>query len=165
MAELYIVPSLVGSSNQPVITYTGPVLELQTGPTDFIRLLEIILFENTSAVNATSGVMSIGIGVPGAKGIGVSAVTPLYADGGNTNSLPGLSVFTYWNVPPSTPSTFLRKQNFLINTGGAFRPPISFRFPRGFKMNPSTSIVLWATDAPGAVNGGAAFDPYIVVDA
>lgn len=132
---------------------SGPIFELQTGPTDNLVILAVNGYVLTTNPLATQ-TCSLGFGVPAVKGTGTLSRTFSKSDTSLTNSLPGCTLFAEWTKPPTIPTTFLRRQIFATNMnltakGPTF--PIRFVFRKGIRVSPSSSLVLWCISAPTAV--------------
>jgi hypothetical protein len=123
----------VGSFSLP-----GPLLELQTSPTDYVTILEFGFGVQGNLLNFS---VVCGIGTPAVHGVGINSHAINYDDSSNTNLVPNVKLFSWWSIPPSTPSKFYRRNTF--NTSTAAITPVIFSFPRGLKVAPSSSVVLW----------------------
>lgn len=139
---------------------TGPVLEIQSGPTASVRIFEIGLPMFLSSAGAQAS--DFGIGVAAAKGTGFQTFPPQYENTWNNNSLPGITLLTQWSIPPTVPANFFRRQVFsMANTSGN---AVYFKFPRGLILIPSSSLVVWIINYINN-QGPVTFTPYVVVDA
>ena len=122
-------------------TAAGPLYEIRTGPTDYALISRIGL----RLINAVgSPVSTIGIGVPAARGSGVQVSYPLISESPQVDGN-GLTLAMGWGTPPTVPTTFLRRYSCL--TGAATNEsqlhlPI-FNFRWGYKLLPSSSLVIW----------------------
>lgn len=146
-----------GSANNTAI---GPLLEIQTGPTDYAIITEI------SIVIYVTGQATIpypiGFGTPATKGVGVNTGGAQAVDP-RGDAPPGVHVYSLWQTWPSAPTFYLRRLIFVgpSTTNGAFW--VRFYFPSGIKMAPTSSRVVWAPVAPG--NAAGSFDYHVVFDA
>lgn len=146
--------------------FAGPLLEIQTGPTDFCGILELS-FSLTGANNGGQVAYVAGVGVPAAKGIGTVAGSFALENTELTDSLPGTVVYTQWSRAPTAPTTFLRRMTTnnaqaSSTTRGPRSPEFRVKFPQGLKMQPSTSMVLWAISFTQVA--GAAPDIAVVIE-
>lgn len=127
-----------GSNNVFAAAFVGPILEIKSGPTDYINLLEVSLNSAPNFLGTTA--LAFGLGVPAAQGIAAISAQMQPEDTGNNESFPGVSLITQWTRLPTVPTSYLRRAT--LNVGGGVNSVV-LRFPRGRKMQPNTSLVLW----------------------
>lgn len=124
----------------------GPLCEIQTGPTDYLLIVGL-WFSFNPRIGTVGTLINIGFGQPAARGIGIFGTSPINADGGNTNSSSGVKVYSQWTRQPTAPANFLRRMTYNSPVSAAVKIP--FRFPRGVKLQPSSSWVLWMLAGTG----------------
>ena len=161
-----------GGSGAPVLWQgvAGPMLEIQSSPTDFLRL-SAFEFTRTAGGNA-NGVITIGIGVPAAKGvpltingINASCLTVCGDDSGNNGTTPWVSVLYDWRTQPTAPTQFLRRQTFgeyVYSAADQTVVQISWRFQRGLVIPPSSSLVFWMINNNAGVF--QLYDPVLIFE-
>ncbi len=145
----------------------GPVLEIQTGPTDYCSILEIEFQMQQN--NQAGAQISFGVGKPQAQGVGYS-ISRNALIGENallTNTSPGVQVFTDWSKQPTVPLNYFRRWTSSgAATTGQRTIPIRLRFPAGLKMAASSSIVVWSISTGYATLAGPGlFDVRVGFDA
>jgi hypothetical protein len=147
-----------------MLSSIGPLLEIQTNPTDFARILEISF--SVPANPTTGNAVTIGVGVPAALGTMLRVANPIIENTFIADTT-GVTIGVDWSIPPTIPTNFLRRwTSGMGGTATAGFEPVKFRFPRGLVMPPSSSIVVWAIAiAAGAAANGCVFDPVVVLDA
>jgi len=128
------VPSLTsGASN-------FPILELQTGATDYVVLHELECMHCDTGV--AGNFITFGLGIPAARGVGRNPTYFSFDSG--SDKVPQLAAYTDWSTQPTVPTAYHRRFNMsILDTSNMTQRPVLFRFPRGLKIAPSSSIVLW----------------------
>ena len=122
-------------------------LELRTSSSDRAALLEMGAWLNA----ATASVY--GIGRPAA--IGVTPTSPITWLAEDPASPAGTAQTALaWGTGPTVPGNFFRRVGLPATIGAGFL----LAFPRGLWIAVSASIVLWNTQANGAVNCHVAGD-------
>ncbi len=131
---------------------SGPIWELQTGPTDWLVLLGMIF--NFEANTGGGSTVTFGLGKPAAPGVGTSTQTFVIENNELTDVLPGSKLLTTWSTMPTVPANFMRRinvNNLATSVVGNGRIPyINWRFPNGLKIIPNSSLVLWGISLPQA---------------
>ena len=158
-AQGIIIPGIGGPS--------GPIFELQTGATDYLRISEILVSLTNTSSNAALIQTTLGVGVPAARGTGnARASVPLSTkeDAGNTNSSPGVVVYTGWTTQPTAPTNYLRRISSSSANNAGQSTFMRFRFGRGLGVPPSSSLVLWLISTSIAAGSFIGFVPVIMVD-
>lgn len=141
MAQYNVSGATILGQNISVTTTTaGAVLfELIAGPTDQPVITEVYV-----AIGTPTGsvVACAGIGVPTAQGIG-----PIAGNQGPSSNYRGdnahptaLILANMWQVQPTPPARYFRRISSSSSGPGSI--PIIFRFPRGLKLMPSTSLII-----------------------
>lgn len=153
-----VFPIPMTGSNSGV---TGPLLEIQTSPTDFVVVTEIILGKLVGKSGTGNTSFVIGVGRPAAIGVGINPNSFLYNDKGNSTSPPSASIYTWWTKPPTIPANFLRRFTLQLALGQPQIP--SFFFGRGIKIQPSSSLVVWLITSANAT-GVCLIEPSIGLD-
>jgi hypothetical protein len=157
-------PLQLGSAGLGSIFQVGPIFEIQTGPTDSARVNEIVLrpFPNASAASQ----MSVGFGLPAAKGVGTLGYALTVENTFNTNTAPGVLIYTQWTTMPTVPTNFLRRVSNGSAVGAATgSQPLFCRFPRGLILAKSTSLVAWMiSTALTVAAGGVQYDGHVDID-
>lgn len=150
-------PSLLLS----LATASSPVLELQTGPTDFLCLLEISA-SVTFGLQQTAA-YDVGLGVPAARGVGFNPSPFAVENSELTDALPGCQLYTQWTKAPTAPANYLRRMvTNPWNGGSVMRKVLNFRFPQGLKIGPSSSLVLFLLSS--TTNISFVYDVGLVVE-
>jgi hypothetical protein len=118
------------------VSGTGAFAEFIVGPTDYPAITEIgVVLYNFGGL-----AVSIGVGVPSAAGIGPQYLAPAFGVYNPNDVQGGISIATAWQKPPGVPSKFFRRA---IPQTGQGQAAYVFRFPRGLRLAPSSSLVLW----------------------
>jgi len=139
-----------------------PIFELQAGATVYPVITEIIL--EVQPNNAASTTV-VGIGTPATQGTSRFNSGLVQEDLALTSTLPGLSLITQWTVLPTIPTTYIRRGIVrAFATATVIPRPLRFLFPRGLKMNPSTSIAGWLISTDSNWTGGLMFDVFVGID-
>ncbi len=120
-----------------------PICEIQTGPTDYLSLQEIMI---GCPAGSNSGTYTLAVGVPANKGVGINGISLQQTDAGCTNSSVGARLYKDWTNPPSVPSTYLRRYTYdhVATVGTRVFQTVLFRFRRGYKMATSGSLAVFA---------------------
>jgi hypothetical protein len=119
----------------------APVLEIIVGPTDYPAITEIGIGTSSNASNA----QPIGIGVASSQGVGPQYICPPFGAYDLSNQPGGLSIATSWQKPPGVPTKYLRRAVILGAGTSQGTTPLVFRFPRGLRLAPSSSLVVTFT--------------------
>jgi len=137
-----------------------PLLEIQTGPTDFFALLELAIGQVYNSNNSTTGSLVVGIGIPAARGVGINGAALGIENSELTDALPQINCFTAWSKAPTAPTNYMRRMTISPSTASS---PLCcgevFRFPKGIKIGPSSSLVLFQISAAFSV-----FNPWLDVN-
>jgi hypothetical protein len=114
----------------------GPLFEIHSSATDSAVITEI----GINIIMVASGA-SLGVGVPVAAGVG-GIPLPLSSAAHSPNQpTSALNIFNTWSgAQPTAPTNYFRRINVFAN---AFPATLVFRFPRGLKLAPASSLVLY----------------------
>ena len=148
MAQYFNSGTFIGGqsfvANVPGAGATIPVVEMLASPTN-----QPIISEVGFMLAATAAVISgnLALGIAPNQGVGQYNISPNSGsyDGSSGGSI--LQFATAWRILPTVPTKFVRRVT--VSTGEFL--PISIRFPRGLKIAPSTSLVLYVL---GTANRG-----------
>lgn len=143
LSPTYPIPQNAAADNPAI---QGPLFEIQSGPTDYAIINGIVFHWNPRA--SANPTLTMGVGVPAARGVGINGIAFLNGDGGNNNSNSGLRIYSQWNTLPTVPTNFMRRLSISFSNG--HWATIPFRFSKGIKMQPSTSLVFWSIAASAA---------------
>ncbi len=151
--------ALLGSS---YFLQPGPLFELQTGPTDYLVLLELQVWAQANA--AATQLVALGLGIPAARGVGVLPAAPQPEDGGTLNTAAGTQLYTAWSTLPTIPANFLRRRSMSLVTAAQGVPDF-WRFRSGLKILPSSSFVFWLITSGYTVGiGQGQIDVTLIMD-
>ena len=137
--------SLTGFALPGVVVGGAPasalaLLEIIAGPTDspVITRIELAFICGSAGATATD----LGLGYPAAQGVSPQApvLTPSVYDPNNAPT--AVSVATAWRIAPTPPTKYLRRAQ-AIPTVGASTAMFAWNFPRGLKLAPSSSLVVY----------------------
>lgn len=119
------------------------IIEIIAGPTDSPIITQI----SCGALNSGQNFCGFGLGVPAVRGIGQQP--PIFPPGiyDPNNAQSSVTVASAWQIPPTAPTKFLRRVSF--NSIALAQDSLwsYLTFPRGLKLNPSTSLVLFGIPA------------------
>lgn len=121
-------------------TSATAAIELRTASTDRVNLLEC----GGWLTAATASVY--GLGTPAA--IGVTPTSPITWLAEQQQAAGTAQTALAWGTGPTVPANFFRRIGMPATIGAGF----VLTFPRGLTIAVSSSIVLWNTQANGAIN-------------
>jgi hypothetical protein len=117
---------------------TVPLVEFINTATDQPVYTEIAFTIYPNAPSAEA----IGLGIAPAQGVGPYNISPNSGAYDGVSAISAVQVATGWRIPPTTPTNFLRRMS--MNSQNQFPAiPLIISFPRGLKLKPSTSLVLY----------------------
>jgi hypothetical protein len=138
-----IAPKLLPTNAAPV---NSAWFEIRVGPTNMPVVTTIGCIQIGGGTSGRS--VSFGIGIPAAQGVTPRIPQGLTAFDPNSPAA-DLAIYTDWVTPPTTPTNYFRRATFLGVSNGGGSNEFQFRFPRGLRLAPSSSLAFWAITANG----------------
>lgn len=138
MSRIYSSSAFVGGYSSSV---AGPICDLESSAIESPALLALDF--SLKLGTSTSSIFGLGAASNTPVAIGSQGFLPYNPSDPICTSV----LATEWSTAPAVPANFFRIFNFTNNHYALF----TFTFPRGLKLQPSSSLVLWSIQVNNTV--------------